>query len=169
MAATTRVPLDVYLHTDYEPAPEYVDGVLEERYVGENKHSAWQAAIAAWFVIHAAEWRIGARTELHVQTLPTHFRLPDVAVLDAPFAQDPIATYAPLAVFEILSPDDRYTRLMVKLREYARMGVAAIYVLDPETGEFERFEQGQLVRREEFSLPERGIEFRFREIAKLVM
>ena len=168
MAATTRVPLELYLHTEYEPAPEYVDGVLEERYVGENKHSAWQAAIAAWFVIHAAEWRIGARTELHVQTLPTHFRLPDVAVLDAAFAQDPIAIHPPIAVFEIMSPDDRYTRVMVKLREYAQMGVAAIYVVDPETGVYERFEQGQLRRREEFDLPERGIQFSFAEIARLV-
>ncbi len=169
MAATTRVPLELYLHTEYEPAPEYVDGVLEERYVGENKHAAWQAAIAAWFVIHAAQWKIGARTELHVQTLPTHFRLPDVAVLDADFAQDPIAIHPPLVVFEILSPDDRYTRLMVKLREYLQMGVRAVYVLDPQTGVFEQFEQGRFTRREIFSLPERGIDFPFSEVAKLVI
>ena len=40
MAATTHVPLELYLRTEYEPAAEYVDGVLEERHTGTGKHSA---------------------------------------------------------------------------------------------------------------------------------
>ena len=169
MAATTHVPLEVYLHTEYEPAAEYVDGVVEERHVGTGKHSAWQAAITAWFVIHAVKWNVRVRPEYHTQTQERHFRLPDVSVIDPAFAEEEIAMHPPLAVFEILSPDDTYKRVMVKLREYEQMGVAAIFVVDPDTGVFERFEKGQLVRREEFCLVERGIEFRFAEIAKLVM
>ncbi len=48
MAATaqrTRVPLEVYLASSYEPDAEYVDGVIEERPMGEWNHADWQAAI----------------------------------------------------------------------------------------------------------------------------
>lgn len=41
MASTTYVPIELYLHTKYEPAAEYVDGEIEERPIGENDHSAW--------------------------------------------------------------------------------------------------------------------------------
>jgi hypothetical protein len=34
MALATRVSLEEYLSTDYEPDCDYVDGVLEERNVG---------------------------------------------------------------------------------------------------------------------------------------
>ena len=168
MATMTHVPLELYLHTAYEPRTEYVDGVLEELNVGQGKHSDWQMVIAAWFFNHRHEWKIGVRPEYHTRTQERHYRVPDVAILDPTFMEEEIALHPPLAVFEILSPDDSYKRLMVKLREYAEMGVAAIYVVDPDTGVFERFEQGQLVQREEFSLPERGVVFPFIEIAKLL-
>ena len=166
--AATHVPLELYLRTEYEPPAEYVDGVLEELHVGKGKHCDWQAAITTWFLNHRNEWNIGVRPEYYTRTQERHYRLPDVSVLERAFMEEEIATHPALAVFEILSLDDTYKRLMVKLREYAEMGVAAIYVVDPDTGVFERFEQGQLARREEFSLPERGIEFAFAEIAKLV-
>ena len=168
MAATTHVPLELYLHTEYEPRAEYVDGVVEELNVGTGTHSDWQAAITAWFFSHREQWKVGVRPEYRTQTQEQHYRVPDVSVIDPAFMGEETAMHPPLAVFEILSPDDTYKRLMVKLREYAEMGVAAIYVVDPDTGVFERFEQGHLMRREEFSLPERGIEFAFAEIAKLV-
>ena len=169
METTTRVPLELYLSTEYETPTEYLDGVLEELHVGKGKHSDWQVAIAAWFLLHRHEWNVAPRTEYYTRTQDQHYRLPDVSVVERAFMEEEIGMHTPVAVFEILSPDDRYTRLMVKLREYARMGVPAIYVVDPDTGIFERFEQEQLVRREEFVLPERGIQFPFSEIAKLIV
>ncbi len=168
MGPPTQVPLEVYLHTEYEPPAEYVDGVLEELHVGKGKHSDWQAAITAWFLNHRHEWNIAARPEYYTRTQDRHYRLPDVSVVDRAFMEEEIAVHPALAVFEILSPDDTYKRLMIKLREYAQMGVPAIYVVDPDTGVFEKFEDGQLQRREEFHLPERGIRFPFTEIAKLI-
>ncbi len=169
MASTTQIPVEIYLHTSYEPDAEYIDGEIEARPMGEDSHSAWQIAIAYWFRTHADRWNIRVRPELRVQTGATRFRVPDVAILDASLKKEPIATHAPLAVFEILSPEDYYKRLMRKLGEYAQMGIPAIWVVDPETGVFEQFEDGGLHRRQEFSLPERGIEFRFEEIARLVL
>jgi hypothetical protein len=39
MASATRVPVEVYLCSSYEPDAEYVDGEIEERPAGENEHS----------------------------------------------------------------------------------------------------------------------------------
>ncbi len=43
--STTLISVEEYLRTSYEPDAEYVDGVLEERPMGEGKHSAWQITI----------------------------------------------------------------------------------------------------------------------------
>ena len=45
MSTTTRIPVEVYLRSRYEPGAEYVDGEIEERPMGDNDHSAWQDAI----------------------------------------------------------------------------------------------------------------------------
>ena len=47
--ATTLVSVEKYSHTSYEPEVEYVDGVLEERNVGEWWHAGWQMAIGGFF------------------------------------------------------------------------------------------------------------------------
>jgi len=40
------VPLEVYLRTsDFEPDAEYVDGVIEERPLGEYDHSSWSTQL----------------------------------------------------------------------------------------------------------------------------
>ena len=57
---------------------------------------------------------------------------------------------------------------MRKLREYEARGIPAIWVVDPETGSFEYFEEGQLRRGTTFTLPSRAVEFPLAEIAKLV-
>ncbi len=168
MAAAAQVPVYLYRHTAYEPDAEYVDGMIEERAVGERDHAAWQMAVALWFSLHADEWNVAVLPELRVQTSETRFRVPDVAVLDADLPREPIATVAPLAVFEVLSPEDSHTRLMRKLHDYKRMGISAIWVIDPETGVFERYMNGQLLQNTDFSLPDRGIVFAVSEIAKLV-
>ncbi len=39
MATTTLITVEEYLRTSYEPDAEFVDGVLEERSTGEDRHS----------------------------------------------------------------------------------------------------------------------------------
>ena len=48
------------------------------------------------------------------------------------------------------------------------MGIPEIWVVDPDDGVWTRFEEGQLLRRPEFSLTERKISFQISEIAKLL-
>src|SRR5271170_1669904 len=124
MATTTRVPVEVYLRSSYEPDAEYVDGEIEERAVGEYDHADWQQAIQTWFGIHKKDWGIRVFAELQVQVAATRFRVPDVTILDRDWPVEQIITQPPLAVFEILSPEDSLQRLKRKLEDYATMGIA---------------------------------------------
>jgi Uma2 family endonuclease len=168
MATSTHVPIEVYLRSSYEPDAEYVDGEIEERPVGERDHAAWQAAIVVWFFQHSQEWGITAFPELRVQTGPARFRVPDVAILDSSAPVEQITTHAPIAVFEVLSPEDTVQRLKHKLEDYAAMGIPQIWVVDPEDGSVSRYENKQLLNRDSFDEAGRGISFAVTEIAKLL-
>ena len=166
----TRVPVEVYLRTSYEPDAEYVDGVIEERPMGQDEHSAWQNALQVWFAKHAKEWGIRVRPELRVQVSRTNYRVPDVALLDRNLPLEPIAIHPPVAVFEVLSPEDSHSRLMIKLADYERMGIQTIVVIDPETADHRRYVAGKLepLPAEPFDLPGSACCFDLAEIVKLL-
>ena len=167
-SALEFVPLSVYLKSVYEPDAEYVDGEIEERPVGENDHSAWQDAISFWFRQHAKEWGVRVRPELRVQVSPTRFRVPDVTILDRAQPIEKIATHPPVAVFEVLSPEDTVRRLTRKLNDYHAMGIPEIWVVDPEARIFSRFEDGQLMRRTDFALASKNISFPVSQIEAML-
>lgn len=166
MATGTYVPVEVYLRTsDYEPDAEYRDGEILERPVGELNHADWQGAICAFFLSHVNNWKVRVFPELRVQVAESRYCVPDVTVLDRSQPVEQIITYPPIAVFEILSPEDRVLRLRQKLTDYAAMGIPQIWVINPgktpEATTFEgylngllapasRFEQGQI----SFAMPE---------------
>lgn len=168
MATAMHVPLEIYLNSAYHPDRDYVDGRVERRNLGENNHSKWQLAIQLWFAMHGEEWNILIRPELRVHVSETRYRIADVSILDASRPQERIPSHPPLAIFEVLSPKDRLSRIRLRLADFAAMGVREIWLVDPESGIFERFENDELVRREQFVLTERGIEFAVQEIARLV-
>jgi Uma2 family endonuclease len=169
-AQSTFVPLDVYLRTSYEPDAEYVDGTIEDRPMGENEHSAWQHALDLWFGQRGKEWNIRVRPELRVQVSAKRFRVPDLTLLDRNLPVEPIVTHPPIAVFEILSPEDSLMRMMTKLADYERMGIQTILVLDPNNGRHFRFVSGSLepLPPEPFDLPGSSCRFDLAEIEKLL-
>ena len=138
------VSAEEYLLSEFEPDADFVDGVIEERPMGEYNHSSWQEALLAWFRLHAREWNIRTRPELRLQVAPTRYRVPDIAVLDRNQPTEPVLTTPPLVVIEILSPEDRMKRLLMKLEDFRRMGVQAVLVVDPEDGKFYRYLNGGL-------------------------
>jgi len=58
--------------------------------------------------------------------------------------------------------------MLRKLDLHEPMGVPQIWLLDPADPVWQRYENGRLVDRATFSLPERGIGFEMNEMAKLV-
>lgn len=172
MAAAAQpafVPLEVYLRSSYEPDAEYVDGVIEERPMGEWNHADWQAAIVEYFRVRRVEWNIRAAAELRVQVAKRRFRVPDVTVLDRNLPVEQIITHPPIAVFEVLSPEDSLIRMMTKLADYEAMGVKTILVLDPNGAHY-RFRNGGLesLPLEPFDLPGSACRFDLSEIEKLL-
>jgi len=172
MAATAeamRVPVEVYLNSSYEPDAEYVDGVIEERPMGEWNHADWQAAILEFFRSRRHEWNVRAAAELRIQVSAGNFRVPDVTILDRNLPVEQVITHPPIAVFEILSPEDTLSRMMTKLGEYERMGIQTILVLDPN-GKNYRYSGGRLepLATEPFDLPGSICRFDLAEIEKLL-
>lgn len=169
-AETNRVPLDVYLSTSWEPDAEYVDGMIEERPMGEFDHSSWQHAIELWFARHAKEWSIRVRPELRLQVTPGNYRVPDITILDRQRPIEQVITHPPLAVIEILSPEDSLARMLKKLREYQLMGIQTILVLNPGGDDHYRFSASGLMPLEEtaFVLPGSSCRFDLDEIKKLL-
>ncbi len=166
-AATSVVTFEDYMKMSADPDCEYVAGVIEERPVGEYDHSTWQTILAAFFSGKSTEWGIKARTELRVQVNSDSFRVPDVTLLKRDAPREQIITHAPLAVFEILSPEDSMTRMLEKLAEYERMGIAAIWVIEPKRLLYYRYREGQLSLGTTFDLPGTGFSVPFSEIAAL--
>ena len=107
--ATTQISLEEYLRTDYEPDCDYVDGELEERNLGETDHSETQEFIIGWFIAHRDTWHLKACPDLRLRISPTRFRVADLAIVPVKRLYEAVPTQPPLAVVEVLSPEDRFS------------------------------------------------------------
>ena len=135
MAIATALPnltsMEEYLASSYEPDLEFVDGVLEEKNMGEREHSLLQMEIGAWFINHRDLWGVQVMSEFRTRTAAARVRLPDVCVVRRDGPKERVGVTAPLIVIEILSPEDRLVRVMRRLDEFVAMGVEHVWVLDP--------------------------------------
>ena len=129
--ATTQISLDEYLRTDYEPDCDYVEGELEERNLGEKEHSAVQAFFVKFLALHEDAWGLEAYPEIRLQIAPRRVRVADVAILPIKTPFEAVLTTPPVAIVEVLSPEDRVSRYQQRLDDYRAMGIANIWVIDP--------------------------------------
>ena len=113
------------------------------------------------------EWGIRVRPELRVQVATNRFRVPDVTLLSRSAPREQIITHPPIAVFEILSPEDSMTRMLEKLADYERMGIGAIWLIEPKKQLCFRYKDGQLTPDTVFELPGQSFSVSFAEIAAL--
>ncbi len=135
MATATLIPLNEYLRTSYEVDCDYVDGVLEERNVGEWNHGNLQGELVHYLKSRARNWNIRAATEVRVRVTPTRVRVPDVCVISRENPVEQVITRPPLLCIEILSPEDRWSRVEKRIEDFLAMGVAHVWVFDPEERE----------------------------------
>jgi len=141
MSVGALVSLEEYLKTPYDPDLEYIDGVLEERNVGDWLHSLIQSNLIV--ALSRKYPQAFAVPELRSQTRTTRYRLPDVCVL----LTAPKTKYlldAAFLVIEILSEDDRMTKVMEKLEEYEAKGVPNIWLIDPRLRKMSIYSGGNL-------------------------
>lgn len=126
------VSLEEYLRTGYDPDMDYVDGHLEERNLGETEHSRLQGALLKAFLVKERDWQIRVYPECRLQVRADRFRVPDILILPRISNPSGIVREAPLLCIEVLSPEDTMRRILYRVDDYAAMGVANVWVLDPE-------------------------------------
>jgi Uma2 family endonuclease len=131
MQAATLISVNEYLHTSYDPDCDYVDGVIEERNLGEYNHARLQLLIGA-YLLRQVSSGLRVVVEQRIRTAPTRFRVPDVVVIDGKPDQQ-VLSIPPLLCIEILSPEDRLTRIQTRADEYLAMGVPEVWIIDPES------------------------------------
>ena len=157
MATQLLVSLEEYLRTSFEHDREYVRGELVERGMPTFLHGQTQMRIGVAVEsarLHGAD--LHAASEVRNRLAEDVFRIPDVAIY-SPRPAGPIPSVPPLAVVEIISPDDRYSALIEKCREYLAWGVAHIWIVDPQNRALYEFDDGSLKRLPALELPQHGL------------
>jgi Uma2 family endonuclease len=132
-AVVPQIPVGEYLGSVYRPDVDYVDGVLEERNVGEIDHADIQSYLITLFRTMSRQWNVRSFAEARVQVAPTRFRVPDVCVLPAGWARSRIVQEAPLLCMEVVSPRDTIAQLRLRCQDYLLMGVPEVWIFDPES------------------------------------
>lgn len=133
MGVTQLVSVDEYLKTEYDPDCDYVDGEILERNLGERDHGELQGEIYAYFKARSRELRVYPFIEQRLQTGPSRFRVPDVCLVAGAKPQEQVFTRAPLVVIEILSAEDRMSRMQQKIDDYLAFGVQHVWLVDPKS------------------------------------
>ena len=158
MATRTQILPEEYLRTSFEgPTPDYVDGELLERHLGDFAHGRTGRRLCALFDELGKKLPLHAAVELHLRIAPRHYRIADVAVFDGKEPEG-IPDYPPLIAIEILSPDDRYIEILDKLGEYRRWGVRHIWFVDPRLRKIHVYGEKGLLEVPAFQIPEYNVE-----------
>jgi Uma2 family endonuclease len=138
---TAKLTLEAFLRMpETKPAREYEDGEVTKKTMPSTWHSIVQQLLAVVFGFYLRERPIGqAGPELRcIFGPPGRVRgyVPDyVVIVGAPPGFGPINgpwRGAPDLAVEILSPDDRMTRVNRKVRFYLENGVRLVWLIDPD-------------------------------------
>jgi Uma2 family endonuclease len=131
MATSTRIPIEQYLMTAYEPDAEFVNGEVEERAMGEYDHNVVQWAILDWFRRHDKKWQTRTIQKQRTRLKSGNVRIPDVSVWPRSAPVEVVFTNPQLIAVEVLSPEDRQAKVQEKIDDYRQFGIGHIWVVDP--------------------------------------
>lgn len=157
MAASTQISLEEYLQTSYEPDAEYVDGEIEERNVGEYDHSTVQFQMTLWFHEHRKEWGVRSIQEQRTKLTSRRVRIPDVSVFRRDLPIEQVFTHPQLIAIEVLSPEDRQSRMQQRIQDFIDFGVRNIWVIDPKKRIGWDCSDGNWTRKERFEVADSAI------------
>ena len=85
-----------------------------------------------YFYQRRKEWNITVVPEQRVQVSATRFRVPDICILLGK-TKEQIFRTPPFLCIEILSPEDRMSRLEQRIDDYLAMGVKYVWIFDPQS------------------------------------
>jgi len=132
MVPATLVSVEEYLNTSYPDGDkEYIDGEIQERNLGEIRHSDLQTAIAVYLRAHYKRFWTGV--EVRVQVQSNRFRVPDVTLVNGSRPDGRIIATPPHVAVEVLSPEDRAGQIQEKIDDYLSFGIPFVWIVNPET------------------------------------
>ena len=152
VTAIQPITIDEYLGASYEPDCDYVDGEVQERNLGEFDHGKMQIALGIWFGTHQKEWNIHTISEMRIRVAPTRVRIADICLIARSEPVEQVATRPPLAVIEILSPEDRISRYEERIDDYRNMGIRHIWIIDPKTSRGFNCSTGSWIETQSFAI-----------------
>ncbi|MBV9505194.1 MAG: Uma2 family endonuclease [Acidobacteriia bacterium] len=145
-----------------KPYYELLEGEAVQKAVPTRLHSILQFVLA----VMLKELGFRSRPELTLAIDEFWEPTPDVCGILGP-EEDPYPTHAVAVAIEILSPDDRFTRVIHKCRKYAEWGVPDILVFDPAGREVWHWDgaSGDLLRSNEtYAFRSRPVELVLAEV-----
>ncbi|HEV2619609.1 MAG TPA: Uma2 family endonuclease [Acidobacteriaceae bacterium] len=120
------------MSTSYHPDCDYVDGEIQQRNLGEREHARLQTLLAIWFGTNEKAWNVETIVEQRIRVTPARVRIPDLCLISRDAPREQVTVTPPLLCVEILFPEDRLPRAARVMEDYARMGVANLWLLDPK-------------------------------------
>ena len=132
MATKTLITPEEYLRTSFDGRDcEYVDGEIVERNGGEAPHSKIQARLVEIVYELRKAKPVYALPELRLKLSETRYHIPDISIFAGQEPAENIPSSPPLILVEVVSRDDRYTKIIEKLEDYHAWGVPHIRLIDP--------------------------------------
>jgi Uma2 family endonuclease len=130
MSTKTLMTVEEYLRTSFEGDREFLDGEVVERFHGDFPHALAHGELI--FLLHNLGMDRGLQVLASIRTRisPTRYRVPDIGVWLPGNIGNDIPTVSPFLIVEILSPDDRFIRMKIKVEEYLNIGVKWIWLVD---------------------------------------
>ena len=133
MQASTLIPVEEYLVSNYDPDREYLDGVLVERNVGEYDHARLQLLLGVFLAAREKQWGLRTGVEQRMQIRADRFRVPDLCLLRRLNPIHQVLTDPPFVCIEILSPADSLESLQERIDDYLGFGVPYVWVVSPRS------------------------------------
>lgn len=150
------------MYAQRKPNYELLDGEAVQKALPTRLHSALQFVLS----VMLKELGFKSRPELTLAIDESWEPTPDVCGVIGP-EEGPYPTHAVAVAIEVLSPDDRFTRVIQKCRKYAEWGVQDILVYDPVGREAWYWDPatGDLIRvREIYRFRSRPVELMQKEV-----
>ena len=120
------------------------------------KLRVYQARLVAAFVLPLERTRLFPAPAQQIPVAPKRYRIPDLWIYADVEPSDNYPRTAPIAVFEVLSPEDSYSSIRDRFNEYAKFGVKYLCLVDPEARTVQRYENGSLIAVDTVEIPSHG-------------
>jgi Uma2 family endonuclease len=133
MATSTRVSLEEYFRTHYEPECELIDGELRPKPMPTGHHSRMQVLLIKLLLACEQLGRGRVWSELSLLLRNEAVLIPDIVFSwpDQPFDGHDVLNTPPLLCIEIISPSQSFRELYEKCVRYLRWGVPYCWIIDP--------------------------------------